>query len=139
MRHNLRDRRPGDCQVVPLQNDFNWRYGCLDLPGFVDDLPDVWIVATADLAEYLQAEVKRRWPEERFPFHIEVIGDAISRRMEVRVWNRDGVDVVMHASPDAFLSTREKSPTVAAVFEAVELAVAEAQDPGPPKADAHHA
>ena len=97
-------------------------------------------LGTPELAEFLQIEIKRRWHEERYPFHIEVLGNAISTQVEVRVWNRDGVDVVRQANPEAFLNSREESPTVAAVLQAVEAAVAEAQgNPGPPKADAHHA
>ena len=64
------------------------------------------LLSAAELAEYLQTEIKRRWPEGRYPFHIEVLGYAISTQLEVRVWNREGVHVVKHASPEAFVSSR---------------------------------
>ena len=56
-----------------------------------------------------------------------MLGEAGSTRVEVHVWNRDGVDVTKRASPEEFLGALEKSPTVAAVLKAVESALAQAQ------------
>jgi len=81
----------------------------------------------SELADYLQQEIKRRWPEDPCPFHIEVLGEATSSRFEVRVWNRTGLEITREASPEDFLGWHAKSPTIAAVLTAVESAVAEAQ------------
>ena len=83
-----------------------------------------------ELADYLHREIKARWPEDRYLFHIEVLGEATSTQVEVRVWNREGIEITRSAKPEEFLGSREKSPTVAAVLQAVESAVAEAQGAG---------
>jgi hypothetical protein len=83
-----------------------------------------------ELAEYLHREIKRRWPEDRYAFHIEVLGQETSPRFEVRVWNRTGLDITKEASPEDFAGWRTTSPTIAAVLQVVESAVAEAQNAG---------
>ena len=72
-----------------------------------------------DLAEYLQGEIRRRWPEGEYPFHIEVIASQDTTWLEVRVWNA-GVHIVNDACPMKFLASAAKSPTVAAVLHAIE-------------------
>lgn len=82
-------------------------------------------LATAELAEHHQSEIKRRWPEDQYPFHIEVFETPNLQRLEVHVWN-DAVDITRQASPQAFLGSRET--TVAAVLHAVERALITARE-----------
>ena len=79
-------------------------------------------LATAELAEHLQSEIKKRWPEEQYPFHIEVFETPNFQQLDVHVWN-DAVDITRQASPEGSLESLEKSPTVAAVLQAVEKAL----------------
>ncbi len=83
-----------------------------------------------ELADFLHKEIKKSWPEDKYPFHIEVLGEATSPRFEVRVWNRTGVEISRQGSPENFAGWRATSPTIAAVLQAVESAVNEAQGTG---------
>ena len=81
-----------------------------------------------DVVEYLLSKIKRRWPEAHCPFHIEVIGGQNTTRVEVRVWNNEGIHFTIETAPEEYLASREKSPTVAAVLHAVEATVTEARN-----------
>ena len=76
-----------------------------------------------ELGEFLERELKRRWPESEYLYHIEVTASEVSRRLEVRVWNGQGVDVIQEVHPEKFLASSAKSPTVAALLDAVESAM----------------
>jgi hypothetical protein len=79
-----------------------------------------------DLAQYLQDEIRRQWPEDLYPYHIEVIAQQ-TNRITVRIWNAHGVEIEKEAFPERFLASPHKSPTAAAVFHALELAIVAAQ------------
>ncbi len=83
-----------------------------------------------ELADFLHKEIKKSWPEDKYPFHIEVLGEATSPEFEVRVWNRTGIEITRQGSPENFAGWRATGPTIAAVLQAVESAVNEAQGAG---------
>ena len=76
-----------------------------------------------ELGEYLERELKRRWPESEYHYHIEVTASGAASHLEVRVWNGLGVDVIQDAHPERFFASSAKSPTVAALLEAIESAM----------------
>jgi hypothetical protein len=84
-----------------------------------------------DIAELLQAEIKLRWPESKYPLHIEVIGSEDSTRLAVRVWQPEGVHIVHETCPMKFLNSSLSGPTIAAVLRAIEAALAEARIQNP--------
>ena len=85
------------------------------------------LIGNAELGEYLRDEIRRRWPEAKYPFHIEVVGDQSMTHLEVRVWNTAGIQVVQAADPGQPATSKAESPTVAAVLSTVESAMAEAR------------
>jgi len=79
-----------------------------------------------ELAQYLLDEIRRRWPEDQHPYHIEVIARQ-PNRITVRVWNARGLEIEKEAFPEKYFATPHKSPTAAAVLNALELAIVAAQ------------
>ena len=82
-------------------------------------------LGTRDLQEQLRAEIVRRWPEARYPFHIQVIGEDATGAIGVRVWTDDGIHIFEEADPWD-VGYGEDTRIAAAVFHAVELALREA-------------
>ena len=76
-----------------------------------------------ELGEYLERELKRRWPESEYLYHIEVTASEAAGHLEVRVWNERGVNVIQEAHPERFFAPSAKSPTVAALLDAIESAM----------------
>ena len=81
-------------------------------------------LAGDELEDRLLAEIKRRWPDGQYPFHIEVVGAKDQKGIQIRLWDGDGLEIIKRAFPEKFISSPAKSPTVAAVIHAVESAVA---------------
>lgn len=80
-----------------------------------------------DIEEFLRAEIKLRWPEREYPFHIEVVGSEGTTNLEVRVWDSERVHVVHNACPTKFPNSPSKSPTVGAILHAIEAALVDAK------------
>jgi hypothetical protein len=75
-----------------------------------------------DLQERVRIELIRRWPEAKYPFHIQVLGEEGTAAIEVAVW-ADGIHIVEVAVPGDFSASRENDPTTTAVLNAVEVAL----------------
>jgi len=85
----------------------------------VSQLPD-------PLTQYLQVEIRRRWPEDQHPYHIEVTAQQ-PNHITVRVWNARGLEIKKDAFPEKYFASSHKSPTAAAILDALELAIVAAQ------------
>ena len=73
----------------------------------------------------MRAEIIRRWPEARYPFHIEVFAEEASSAFEVHVWSDTGIHIFEEAIPKTSPS-REDDAIIAAVLHTVALALGEA-------------
>lgn len=79
-------------------------------------------LGTHDFQEQLRTEIVRRWPEARYPFHIQVNGEDATGAIGVRVWTDDGIHIFEEADPrdDGY---GEDNSITEAVLHAVELAL----------------
>ena len=72
-----------------------------------------------DLQERLRSEIRRRWPEPQYPFHIQIAGEEATIAVAVRVWTDDGVHIFEEAIPENFSASSETDRTMAAVLGCV--------------------
>jgi hypothetical protein len=84
------------------------------------------LIGNGEMGEYLRDEIRRRWPEAQYPFHIEVVSDQSMTHLEVRVWNIGGVQIVKGVLPEQSMASGTQSPTVVAALQTVEAAISEA-------------
>ena len=55
-----------------------------------------------EMEEKIEAILASRWPPDRFPYHIDVVGRAQTTAMKIQVWNMKDVNVTEIAYPEDF-------------------------------------